>query len=233
MRVSGRRATLGAVIACAAQFLVGADGLAVAIALPSLQRDLGVSPIDGQWVLTAYGLAFGGSLLLGGRLGDLYGRRLLLVAGMGLFAAGSLVAGIAPGLGLLVAGRALQGLGSAAAIPAALALIGSLFPPGERRTRALGALAAMASVGGMTGLLLGGVVTHALGWRWVFLLMAPLAAVSALAAVRVLPEVRAQRRAAPPDVAGALLVTVGAVALLLGLTRVERHGLGAAVTLVP
>src|SRR3954452_17786587 len=233
MPVDGRRATLGAVIACAAQFLVGADGLAVAIALPSLQRDLGVSPIDGQWVLTAYGLAFGGSLLLGGRLGDLYGRRLLLVAGMGLFAAGSLVAGIAPGLGVLVAGRALQGLGSAAALPAALALIGSLFPPGERRTRALAERAAVGSGGVMTGLLLGGVVTHALGWRWVFLLMAPLAALSALAALRVLPEVRAERRTAPPDVAGALLVTVGAMALLLGLTRVERHGLGAAATLVP
>src|SRR5829696_4408035 len=94
----GRRAALGVVVACAAQFLVGVDGLAVAIALPTVQADLGVAPIDGQWVLTAYGLAFGGALLLGGRLGDLYGRRRLLVWGMALFACGALVAGTAQGL---------------------------------------------------------------------------------------------------------------------------------------
>src|SRR4051812_30545651 len=95
-RFGGRRAAAGILVACAAHFVVGADGLAVAIALPSLQRDLGVSPIDGQWVLTAYGLAFGGSLLLGGQLGDGYGRRLLLVAGMGVFAGGSLLASASP-----------------------------------------------------------------------------------------------------------------------------------------
>ena len=173
---------MGVLVACAAQFVIGADGLAVAIALPALQSDLAVAPIDAQGVLTAYGLAFGGALLLGGRLGDLYGRRRLLVCGMAAFAGGSLLAGLSPSLPVLIGARVVQGLGSAAAVPAALALIGSLVPPGPARTRALSLLAALASVGVMTGLLLGGVVTELLGWRWVFLLMAPPAALAAAAA---------------------------------------------------
>src|SRR4051812_30314254 len=150
--LGGTRAALGVLVACAAQFVIGADGLAVAIALPRLQSDFGAAAIDAQWVLTAYGLAFGANLLLGGRLGDLYGRRAMLVGGLGLFSAGSLLGGLAPSLAALV----VQGLGSAAAVPAALALIGSLLPPGPARTRALSLLAAMASVGVMSGLLLGG-----------------------------------------------------------------------------
>jgi MFS family permease len=159
---------LGVVIACAAQLLIGADGLAVAIALPALRDDLGADALDAQWVLTAFGLAFGGTLLLGGRLGDLYGRRRLLVLGMAAFAAGSLVAAAAPSLAVLVAARAIQGLGAAAAIPASLALIGSLLPEGHARTRALSVLAGMASVGVISGLLLGGLLIELLGWRWVF-----------------------------------------------------------------
>jgi MFS family permease len=230
---SGRKAAWGVLVACAAHFLIGADGLAVAIALPALQSDLGVAAIDAQWVLTAYGLAFGGALLLGGRLGDLYGRRRLLVCGMAAFAAGSLLAGLSPTLPVLVAGRVVQGLGSAAAVPAALALIGSLVPPGPARTRALSRLAALASAGIMTGLLLGGVVTELLGWRWVFLLIAPPAALAAAVAPRLMPEARAEERPSRPDVAGAALVTGALVALLFALTRVERHGLAAAITLGP
>jgi len=219
-----RRARLGVVVICAAHFLIGVDGLAVAIALPALQRDLGVAPIDGQWVLSAYGLAFGGTLLLGGRLGDLYGRRRALAGGVGVFAAGALAAGLAPGLGVLVGARVVQGLGAATAVPAALALIGSLFPPGAERTRALSLLAAMASLGTMSGLLLGGAVTGLVGWRWVFLITAPLAAGAAVAAAGLLPEARAEGRAVRLDPLGALLVTGGLVALLFGLTRLERQG---------
>jgi MFS family permease len=224
---------IGVAVACAAHFLIGVDGVAVAIVLPTLQDDLGVAPIDAQWVLTAYGLAFGGTLLLGGRLGDLYGRRRLLMVGMVAFAAGSLVAGAAPALGVLIAARAVQGLGAALAVPAALALIGSMFPPGPARTRALSLLGAMAAVGIMSGMLMGGVVTDVLGWRWVFLLMVPPALVAAVAAPRVLPEARAEERAAPLDVAGALLITVAFVTLLFGVTRVEHSGAGAPVTVVP
>jgi MFS family permease len=225
--------SLGVLVACGAHFLIGVDGLAVAIALPAIQTDLEAAPIDAQWVLTAYGLAFGGSLLLGGRLGDHYGRRRLLVGGMALFAGASLLAGLAPGLWALVAARALQGLGAAAAVPAALALIGSLLPAGPERTRALSLLGAMASVGIMSGLLMGGVATQLLGWRWVFLPMVPAAALIAVAAPRALPEGRAERPERRLDVAGAALVTVGLMTLLLGVTRIERAGVAALATLAP
>jgi MFS family permease len=224
---------LGVVVACGAQFLVGVDGLAVAIALPAIQDDLRVAPIDAQWVLTAFGLAFGGALLLAGRLGDLYGRRLLLTWGMALFACGSLGAGVAPGLPALALARALQGLGAAAAVPAALALIGSLIPPGPARTRALSLLASMAAVGVMTGLLVGGVLTQLLGWRSVFLVLAPAAAIAAVAAPRLLPEARADEPPPRPDATGALLVTVALVAIIFGATGLEREGAAALAAIAP
>src|SRR5688500_11949207 len=146
------RVGIAVAVACAAQFLIGVDGLAVAIALPALQASFGAEAVEGQWVLTAYGLCFGGGLLLCGRLGDLYGRRRMLIAGMALFAAGALGAGLAPSLGVLIAARAVQGAGSAAAVPATLALIATLHGPGPRRTRALAILAATASLGVTTGL---------------------------------------------------------------------------------
>src|SRR5215218_3014777 len=200
----GGRAGIALAVACGAQFLIGIDGLAVAIALPAIQEDLGVRPVDGQWVLTAYGLTFGGGLLLCGRLGDLYGRRRMLVTGMALFGVASVAAGLAPSLGVLIAARALQGAGAAAA-----------------------------SAGVTTGLLLGGAVTEWAGWRWIFLAMAPLAGLAALAAPRLLPEARAEQASGPPDVAGAALATTGLVALLFGATRAERSGVAAPVTLVP
>ena len=227
------KAGLAVAVTCASQFLIGMDGLAVAIALPAIQSSFGAAPVEGQWVLTAYGLSFGGGLLLCGRLGDLYGRRRLLVAGMALFAAAALVAGLAPSLGVLIAARAAQGAGSAAAVPAALALIGSLYRPGRERTRALAVFAATASLGVTTGLLLGGAVTQWLGWRWTFLVMAPAAALAALAVPRLLPEARARDAGGPPDILGAALATVGLLALLFGVTRVERTGLGASVALLP
>jgi EmrB/QacA subfamily drug resistance transporter len=224
---------LGVVIACTAHFLVGADGLAVAIALPAMQADLDVPPIDAQWVLTAYGLAFGGVLLLGGRLGDLYGQRRLLVWGMAMFAAGAVAAGLAPHLLVLVAARAVQGLGAAVSIPAALALIGTMFGPGSRRTRALSMLAAMASVGITSGMLAGGAITELLGWRWVFLLIAPFPAAAALVAPHVLPPPGAKPATRRLDVVGALLVTGGFIAALYGLTRVEHDGITALSTVAP
>jgi EmrB/QacA subfamily drug resistance transporter len=227
------RASVAVGVACAAQFLIGVDGLGVAIALPAVQRAFAAPPVDAQWVLTAYGLAFGGGLLLCGRLGDLYGRRRLLVAGMALFTAGALIAGLARSLGVLIAARAVQGAGSAAAVPAALALIGSLFGPGRERTRALAILAATASVGTTTGLLLGGAVTQWLGWRWVFLVMVVPAALAVMAAPRVLPEARARDAGGPPDVPGAVLATAGLLSLLFGFTRVERDGVTAPTAFGP
>jgi MFS family permease len=232
-RLRGRRAILGVLVACSADYLIGADGLAVAIALPTLQQDLGLAPVDAQWVLTAFGLTLGGGLLLGGRLGDLYGRRRLLVVGMWLNAAGSALAAVAPSLGVLAAARATQGLGAAAAVPASLALIGSLFPPGPARTRALSLMAAMASAGILSGLVVGGMITELLGWRWLFVLMTPFAAAVAVVAPRTLPEARADGPQRRPDVAGAVLVTVALMAIVFGVTRVEHDGPAAASTVGP
>jgi MFS family permease len=221
--LGGTRARLGLAVVCAAHFLIGADGLAVAIALPHLRQSFDAELIDAQWTLTAYGVVFGSFMLLGGRLGDLYGRRRLLTGGMLLFACGSLLAGLSPALGVLVAGRVLQGLGAAAGVPAALALIGSLYPPGPARTRALSLLAAMATVGVMSGLVIGGMVIDWLGWRWLFLLMGVPSLVAAAGAPHVLPET-ATLRGSTPDVPGAVLVSTGLVAVLYGLTGIEHDG---------
>src|SRR4051794_9774570 len=182
------RTPAGLVVTCASQFLIGVDGLAVAIALPALRDDLRLETVEAQWVLTTYALCFGGGLLLGGRLGDLFGRRRVLACGMALFAGGSVLAAMAPGLGVLIAGRAAQGAGSAAAIPATLALIGTMYPAGPERTRALARLAGVATLGTLSGMLFGGLVTAELGWRWVFGLTAPVALATAVVAPRVLPE---------------------------------------------
>jgi EmrB/QacA subfamily drug resistance transporter len=220
------RPGLGLGVICAASFLVGVDGLAVAVALPTIQAEWDLTSLDGQWVLTAYAVCFGGLLLLGGRLGDLYGRRRLMVIGLLLFAAGSLAAAAAPTPLALFLGRAVQGCGAAAAMPATLSLIGSLYPAGPTRSRALGVLAATASLGVITGALFGGVVTTVVGWRWVFLMAAPFAAAAATLAPFVLPEARADNLAGArrPDLIGGLLITTAMVLLLFGLSRVEHSG---------
>lgn len=221
--VRAQRAGFGLAVVCSAHFLIGADGLSVATALPRLQRDLAAAPVDAQWVLSGYGLTFGSSLLLAGRLGDLYGHRRVLGYGMALFAAGSLLAGFAPVLAWLIAARALQGFGAAAAVPAALALITGLYPPGPRRARAMSLLAGMATVGTMSGLIIGGVVTDLLGWRWVFLLLAIPAIIAVAAAPHVLHEARTAGRAAL-DAPGAALICTGVMAVIYGLTTLDQGG---------
>jgi MFS family permease len=218
-----RRAGLGLAVVCSAHFLIGADGLSVATALPSLQRDIHAAPIDAQWILSGYGLTFGSSLLLAGRLGDLYGHRRVLRCGMALFAVGSLSAGFAPALVWLILARALQGFGAAAAVPAALALIAGLYPPGPRRARAISLLAGMATVGIMSGLIIGGVITDLLGWRWVFLLLAVPALIAVAAAPYVLDEARAAERPAL-DAPGAVLICAGVMAAIYGLTTLDQGG---------
>jgi MFS family permease len=231
---ANRSGTPGAlIVTCASQFLVGVDGLAVAIALPALRNDLGLTTIDAQWVLTSYALCFGGGLLLGGRLGDLYGRRRILACGMALFAVGSVLAAMAPGLEILIAGRAAQGAGSAAAIPATLALIGSLYAEGPERTRALSLLAGVATLGTLGGMLFGGLITSELGWRWVFGLTAPIALATAVAAPRALPEISADGGPRRLDVPGAVLVTGASLALLFGMTRAGPEGIASVAALVP
>jgi len=155
-----------------AQFVVMADTSIVNVALPSLQNDLGLSPVGATWVVNSYVLAYGGLLLLSGRVGDLYGRRRMFVIGSLLFTAGTLLAAAATGAWLLVAGRIVQGLGASALSPAAMSLLMLSFP-GDQRARAMSAWGAASTLGGMTGVVAGGWIADSLGWRAVFLVTVP------------------------------------------------------------
>jgi MFS family permease len=152
---------------CLAQFMDVLSVTIVLVALPSIQDDLGFSGTDLQWVVSIYALFFGGFLMLSGRAADLYGRRRLFMAGVGLFSLASLMSGLASSAVVLVVARAAQGLGAAIVVPAALSMLTTTFPEGVARNRALGIWTATAAGGGAAGLVLGGLLTDALGWRWV------------------------------------------------------------------
>src|SRR3954453_11421408 len=175
-------------IVCLAQFMVVLDATIVNIALPSIQRGLAFSDANLQWVINAYTLVFGGFLLLGGRAADLLGRKRLFVAGVIVFSAASLLHGLAQSPGMLIAGRALQGLGGALISPAALSIITTTFTDHRERTRALGVWSAIAAGGGAFGLLPGGILTDALSWQWIFFVNVPVGLAAVAAAVRWVPE---------------------------------------------
>ena len=211
---------------CAAQFVVVLDATIVAVALPAIGRDLGVSGPSLTWVVTAYTLVFGGFLMLLGRAADLLGRRRVLLAGFALFGAASLTCGLAPTAAVLIAARAVQGLGAAAVSPAALALLADGTRDGDARTRALGAWTAAAAGGGALGWVAGGAIADGPGWPWVFLVnVAPCAAAIVLGR-RLLPADAARLTGRRLDVAGAVSATTGLAALVLGLTRAEQAGPG-------
>ncbi|MCW2666530.1 MAG: putative transrane efflux protein [Frankiales bacterium] len=198
------------------------------IALPTIQRELGVSAAALPWIVSAYVLAFGGLLLFGGRLGDLLGRRRVLRIGIVVFTLASLIGGLAPDGGLLIAARLVQGVGAALAAPNALALIATTFPAGEARNKAVGLYGAMSGLGIVVGLLLGGVLTATVGWRPVFLINVPIG-LAVLAGTRALAE--SERHRGRLDVPGAVTATMGVAALAYGLTRAGEHGWGDAWTL--
>ncbi|HEX4863068.1 MAG TPA: MFS transporter [Acidimicrobiales bacterium] len=214
-----------------AQLMVVLDTTIVNVALPSIQRKLHFhSAADLQWVVNIYVLTAGGFLLLGGRVADRYGRRLVFVAGTFLFAAASLACGLANSSALLVAARAVQGLGSAFMAPAALSLLTVIFAEGEERNRALGVWSAIAGAGGAIGLLAGGVLTTELSWRWIFFVNLPIATFAALATLRLIGESR-DPVAGGFDVPGAVTGTAGLGALVFALVRANVWGWGSAKTL--
>ena len=217
---------------CVAQFVVVLDVTIVAIALPTIGDDLGVSATGLQWVLSAYTLTFGGLLMLAGRAADLAGRRRAFRAGLLLFAAASLACAVAPTAAALVAARAVQGAGAALVAPAALALLVATEPEGERRTRALAVWTAAAAGGGASGWVLGGAISGGFGWEWVFAVNVPVGLAGAALAGRLLPESR-ERGAARLDVWGAFALTAGVGAVLLGLSHGEAAGLAAFTTVAP
>jgi EmrB/QacA subfamily drug resistance transporter len=212
------------VIVGIAQFMVILDATIVNVALPSIQRGLHFSPESLQWIVNAYTLAFGGFLMLGGRAADLIGRRRLFLIGIVLFSLASLMNGFAGSAGILVAGRALQGLGGALVSPAALAVLTTTFAEGRERTTALGVWSAVAVGGGAVGLLLGGVLTTLLSWQWIFFVNVPVGVIAILLALRFVPESRVEHARGGIDIAGAVSVTAGLVVLVYALVNAETAG---------
>ncbi len=202
-------------LACTAQFMVVLDVSVVNVALPSVQADLAIAPADLQWIVNAYALTFGGLLLLGGRLADLYGLRRTVIAGLALFTLASLAGGLAEDPWTLIAARAFQGAGAAVLAPATLTMLTTTFDE-DLRPRVLAAWTAMGLAGGTAGNLIGGVLTDALSWRWVLLINVPVGAL-ALLPTRLLANVRSKGRRL--DVPGATLATAGVAALTYGITR--------------
>jgi EmrB/QacA subfamily drug resistance transporter len=214
-----------------AQLMVVLDVTIVNIALPSAQQDLGFSDQDRQWVITAYALAFGSLLLLGGRIADLFGRKWTFVAGLLGFAAASALGGAAQSFGLLVAARAVQGVFGAMLAPAALSLLTTTFTDPAERGKAFGIYAGIAGMGGAIGLLLGGALTEALDWRWCLYVSVAFALPAAIAGTRLLHHVPAPARPRL-DVPGALTASSGLFALVFGLARAQSDGWGDPVTVV-
>ena len=214
-----------------AQFMVILDVAIVNVALPSIKSDLGFSEANLQWVVSAYAIFFGGALLLGGRLADLLGRRRLFVAGLLLFAATSLLAGIAWSEASLIAFRAAQGLGGALLAPAALSLLMTTFAEGRERNLALGIYGAASGSGAAVGVLLGGVLTSYLSWPWIFFVNVPVGIAAALLAPVLLEESRADLGHRHFDLRGAATVTSGLMLLVYALTRATTDGWSAPATI--
>src|SRR5439155_757828 len=212
------------VLVCIAQFMVVLDATIVNVALPSIQHGLHFSASSLQWVVNVYTLFFGGFLLLGGRASDLFGRQRLFMAGLAVFTIASLVNGLAGSSGILVAGRALQGLGAALVSPAALSIVMTTFAEGRERTRALGIWSAIAAGGGAVGLLLGGLLTDTLSWRWVFFINLPIGIAAVVLAFRYIANTRAEKRPETVDILGATTVTAGLLALVYDIVKAQEYG---------
>lgn len=217
-------------IACVGQFMVVLDVSVVNVALPSIRTHLHYSPTGLQWVVNAYVLTFAGFLLLGGRIADLLGSRRVFVFGVGLFSLASLVGGFSTSSGMLTAARAAQGLGGAVLAPVTLTVIMTTFTEGQARTRALGAWSAVAGGGGGVGVLLGGILTTYLSWRWVLFINVPIGLVLGVAASRYLSESR-RPGSGQLDVAGAVTITAGLAALVYAIVGTDTHPWGSAHTL--
>ncbi len=228
-RAFASRARLGLGIILAVQLMVVLDATIVNIALPGMARNLHLSPASLSWVITAYTLTSGGFLLLGARAGDLLGRKRVFMAGIGLFTASSLLGGLAPNAALLIAARAMQGLGGALAAPSALAFLMVMFPEGRERLRALGYYAAVSVGGGAVGLVLGGLLTQFASWRWVLFVNVPVGVAVVVLARSFLSET--PRRSGHFDILGALTATIGATSLTYGFVRAASNGWGDHLTI--
>jgi EmrB/QacA subfamily drug resistance transporter len=230
MNINERRKWLVLAVTVAAQFMVIVDVSVVNVALPAIKHDLHFSQDNLQWVITAYAILFGGTLLLGGRLADLLGRRRLFMAGVAVFTVGSLLSGLAWSAGALIVTRALQGLGGALLAPAALSIIVTTFREGRDRNRALGVMGAASGSGGAVGVLLGGILTSDLSWSWIFFVNLPVGVAVLAVSPWLLSESRAELSHRHFDVAGAVSITAGMMVLVYAITRASQHGWGSGLT---
>jgi EmrB/QacA subfamily drug resistance transporter len=226
------RSWLTLMLLCAAQFMMLLDFSIVNVALPSMQRDLGFSQQNLQWIVSAYSLAFGGFLLLSGKAADLFGRRRVLTIGLGVFTLASLIGGLAQSQAILIAARAVQGLGAAIVSPTALSMLTTTFAEGTMRNRALSVWGAIAAGGFAVGVLLGGILTDALSWRWVMFVNVPIGLLTIFLTPILLPEIPAQSTRQKIDLLGAVTVTSGLVTLVYGLEQASGSGWGSAQTLI-
>jgi EmrB/QacA subfamily drug resistance transporter len=215
-----------------AYFMTIVDLTIVNVALPTIGRELHFSETNLQWVVTAYGLTFGGFLLLGGRAADLLGRRRVLMVGLATFTAASLGCALATTDSFLIVMRAIQGLGAAIVLPAALSIVMNIFPEGAERNKALGAWGAIAASGATVGLISGGLLTRYVGWEYIFFLNVPVGAAALLLAPRIVPESRLDTSRRRYDPLGALTITSGLVLAVYTLSQAPQHGWGSARTIL-
>jgi EmrB/QacA subfamily drug resistance transporter len=227
-----RRRWIGLAVIVTAQFMVVLDIAIVNVALPTIKTDLHFSQESLQWVVTAYSILFGGVLLLGGRMADLLGRRRLFMAGLALFTVSSLLDGLAWSEGSLIGFRAAQGLGAALLSPGALSILTTTFAEGRERNLALGIWGAVSGSGGAAGVLLGGALTSAFNWSWIFFINVPVGVLVLALAPRLLQESRADVSHRHFDLPGAASITGGLMLLVYAMTRAVQHGWGTGETIV-
>jgi EmrB/QacA subfamily drug resistance transporter len=216
---------------CAASLMIILDGTIVTVALPSIQRQLGFSAVGLSWVVNAYLIAFGSLLLLAGRLGDLIGRKRMFVAGLAAFTAASLLCGLSAGPAMLIAARFVQGIGGAMVSAVSLGMIVTLFPEPREQARAIGAFSFVGAAGASIGLVLGGVLTEAVGWHWIFFVNVPIGILAIVPATRVLAPDAGTGWQDGADWLGAFLVTAGLMLGVYAIVGTSQHGWGSVRTL--
>src|ERR1700716_3588871 len=222
---------LSLTILCTGFLLIVVDMTIVNVALPSIQRDMGFSQSGLAWVINAYLIAFGGFLLLAGRLGDLFGRKRIYLIGLGIFIVASVLCGLSFDQRMLVAARFVQGIGGAVSSAVILAMIVTLFPKRDEQAKAFGIFSFIASAGAAIGLLAGGLITQAVSWHWIFFVNLPIGVATALVSARLLPADRGLGVGKGADVIGAVLVTVALMVGVFAIVESSDYGLGSFQTL--
>jgi EmrB/QacA subfamily drug resistance transporter len=232
MSPAADRRWLTLAIVGAAFFMTVLDVAIVNVAIPSIQRDLNVAETTVQWVLTAYAITFGGFLLLGGRMADLLGRKRIFIVGLTLFTLASLACGLANSAGVLIASRAVQGVGAAIISPAALSIVSTSFEEGAERNKALGIWGALGGSGAAAGVLFGGILTKYLGWEWIFFVNVPVGALVLALTSRIVPESRRDAAERHYDALGAVLVSAGLALLVYAISEAPNVGWATARTIL-